>query len=57
MDKYEFWRGNKKWWLSIKNNTFPKIKNVDVKDKKMLEKIDVYNFNIKSINFLRNIKN
>lgn len=56
MNKYEFWRGNKKWWLSIKNDTFPKINTtqIDIKDKKILEQIDVYNFNIKFRQFFKN---
>jgi hypothetical protein len=59
LDDYEYWRGNKKWWLSIKNNSFPKINKIKpilIKNRKLLEKIDVYNFNVKSYQFLKNYK-
>ena len=59
MDRDEFLRGNQKWWLSIKNDTFPKIKKtkIDLQDKKLLKKIDIYNFDIKFYQFLKNYKN
>ena len=54
-EEYEKYRGNHKWFKNTINDKFWKFSGeVNLQNKELLEKIDYYNFHIKTYTFLRN---
>ena len=56
---FEKFRGNLKWYKNIINKNFswnPKNK-INLTDKKILEQIDIYNYEIKTYNIIHKITN
>lgn len=54
-EKYEIMRGNKKWFIETTKGVFPPLPSkIDLNNREDLEKVDEYNFNVKTYTFFRN---
>ncbi len=55
--EYEKFRGNDKWFKKLLKDKFwkfPKDNKINVNDRELMEKIDEYNYNVKTYKFMRN---